>query len=393
MSFISLASRSSTYMVTPVFLPKTPASNTGLIPHLEFKSSVDTLTIVLRKVSSAASAVEIKELIEKSFGECIDFDTHRPTFMMKQWSGSSRASVRGTQLHWQAPTDEAAGELRIHLPGRAIAASTQEDFRDCIQVLWSLYGGECTRIDVAVDDGLKMTDMSALHEAQRNRNYTGVRSHRRVSSGGLQEADGVTYYFGSSSSDMQLRVYDKAIESKGKVDVIRWELQFRRAKAHEMCNVWLATEASEGSDVGSALSGAVAGAVDFIDRSKRHKDLTRCHRLPWWSKLRSYFSKAYRLKPKPKEVLMEKKIGWLCKAVMPSLAVVQAYMGDCRFWQFIEEEIGDKKPLLSPINKSLIEQAKKADAARFKMSNAARELREDLLSFQVPIKTGLLVLD
>lgn len=373
---IYLGSRPNTDMIASSTESRTPVSNTGLIPRDWFKSSVDTLTFVLRGVTSGHAAMDIKALIEREFNDCIDFDTHRPTFMMRPWDGSSRSSVRGIQLHWKAPNDEEPGHLRVHLPGKAIAATTQESFRDCIQVLWELFKGDCTRIDVAVDDGLKLTDMNALNLAQEKRNYTGVRSHRRVSSGGLKERDGVTYYFGSAASDLQLRVYDKTVESKGAVDAIRWELQLRRAKATEMCNLWLDVQKDQGSTVAACLSGAVAGAVDFIDRSAKGKDLSRCDRLPWWEKIRSYLSAAYKLKPKQKEVLMDKKIGWLCHAVMPSLALVKRYMGDALFWRFVDEEIQEKEPLLSLGSMRLIERARENDKGRLKMCEAARKIRE-----------------
>lgn len=371
----------------------TPVSNTGLFPQYSFKSSVDTLTIVLRKVASGAAAMDIKGLLERELQESIDFDTYRPTFMMKAWDGSSRASVYGTQLHWKAPSAEKMGQLRIHIPGKAIAASSQDSFRDCIQVLSALYGGECTRIDVAVDDENRLTPLSEIREAQKNRNYTGVRSHRRISSGGLGEPDGVTFYFGSKSSDLQLRVYDKRVESKGAVNAIRWELQLRRSKASEMCRVWLGVAAAQAGEVGKALSGAVAGAVDFIDRSRGQKDLTRCERLSWWKSVRSHLSTAYRLQVPLKPRSLEKKIGWLCKAVMPSMAMVKRYLGDRSFWQFVDEEIGEKEPLLSPSDMRLIEAAKVADKARLAMCEEARRIREYFEPIQLRMSTGLLELD
>jgi hypothetical protein len=391
-SFLYLGSRPNTDMLASRPVPATPASNTGLFPHSSLKSSIDTLTIVLRAVWTVAAAREIVRVLEAELAEVIEFCPHRPTFMMRQWSGCSTASLRGTQLHWQAPSKADPGQLRIHIPGLAIAATDQASFRDCIQVLMALYAGECTRVDVAVDDGMKLTNMSDLFKAQRERNYKGVRSHRRVSSGGLNERDGVTCYFGSKMSDLQLRIYDKAVESKGKVDVIRWELQLRRHKAKEMCRLWLDIPGNEEGEVAKALSGAVAGAVDFIDRSKNHKDLTRCQRLPWWEKIRAYFGEAYRLKPPAPVALMEKKIGWICESVMPSLATVKRYLGDCAFWQFVEDEVSEKTEVLSDKNKALAEQAVRDDRKRFSLSNEARLVRELINSVQLNLNMGLHVL-
>lgn len=380
-------------MIAPPPGCTTPVSNTGLIPQYSFKSSVDTLTLVLRKVSNGAAAMDIKSLLERELSESIDFDTCRPTFMMRHWDGSSRKSVYGVQLHWKAPSDEGMGQLRIHIPGRAIAASTQESFRDCVQVLSALYGGDCTRIDVAVDDEGRLTPLSELRDAQDSRNYTGVRSHRRITSGGLDQDDGMTFYFGSKASDSQLRVYDKKVESKGKVDCIRWELQLRRDKAAKMCSLWLGAEASKKGQVGAVISGAVAGAVDFIDRSRNQKDLSRCDRLTWWEQVRAHLSKAYRLQIPPKPRNIEKKIGWLCHAVMPSMALIKRYLGDRSFWQFVEEEIGEKEPLLSPGDLRLIDVAKAADKERLKLCEEARKIREYFEPAQLKLTTGMMTLD
>lgn len=354
----------------------TPVSNTGLFPHLFFETSVDTLTLVLRKVPSAKAAIDIVGVIDDVFSEKIDFACDRPTFMMKQWTGCSRSSLRGVMVHWQAPNTEKQGTLRIHLPGKALAAASARELYDCVQVLWQLYGGECTRVDVAADDYAKVTNLDDIRAAQVNRNYTGVRSHRFAGSGSLTEEDGLTYYFGSKSSDSQLRIYDKSVESKGAFDCIRWELQLRRAKAQELCNIWLSGGAWEAEAMASTLSGAIAGAVDFIDRSKRQKDLTRCQRLPWWARVRSCLSKAFRVKAPKKTPLMKNKIGWVCHAVMPSLAAIKKYLGDVEFWQFLEDDCREKEQNLTTLNQAIVAQALADDKKNLPNSRLALAARE-----------------
>jgi len=376
LSFLLRELRLNTDMIASQTEARTPVSNTGLIPQVSFKVHIDTLTYVLRSVPTAGAAVEVKDLLERAFQESIEFDVHCKVFMMKQWDGCSRKSLRGTKLHWLAPKDGQAGQLRIHLTGAAIAAGGQKQLRDCFQVLREVYKGEATRIDVAVDDSLKLTKMSDVHEAQRNRNYTGVRSHRYINSGGLEAADGVTCYFGSSASDLQLRIYDKFVESKGKIDVIRWELQLRRYKARTLCDVWLGDGQESQQQLAAKLSGAVAGAVDFIDRSNKAKDLSRCERLPWWQKVRCYFAAPSKIGSPEKKPLMDKTIGWLSSAAMPSLAMVKRYLGDAAFWQYISEEMEEKEPLLSPQKEAIIAHAKHIDISRLALSNAARKIRE-----------------
>ena len=339
----------------------TPASNTGLIPHNRFVSSVDTLTLMLSNVPTDKAAVDIQHLIERTFGEAIDFSTSRSTFMMVRWDGCSRGSLRGTMLHWKNPRGSRPGRLRIHLPGKAIAAAGQEELRDFAAVVCAIYKGRATRIDLACDDFDRLTNFDDLADAQRNRNYVGVRSHRVTRSGGLSEEDGVTYYFGAKSSDTQLRVYDKWIESRHKINCIRWELQLRRAKAAEACAQWVVLSSGAAEHVAGFISGCIAGAVDFIDRSAGHKDLSRCERLPWWERLRSCMGEARKIVVEPPIPLMAAKLAWVCKSVMPSLATIKKYLGTQAFWQFCEDGILEKGGLLSRLNLSLIEQAQKED--------------------------------
>lgn len=375
-------------MVTLTSTCKTPASNTGLIPHPGFQNSIDTLTLVLRKVRTVKCAIAIKDMVNAAFSEQIDFDPECSTFMMKRWDGCSTASLRGVMLHWMNPTEEDAGILRLHLPGKAIAAAGQKELYDCAQVLWTVYGGNCSRVDVASDDYGKITNLDDIRSAQELRNYTGVRSHRWAGSGSLNESDGLTYYFGSKSSDSQLRVYDKERESKGKVDCIRWELQLRRSKANELCNIWLGGGAGEYKAMASIVSGAICGAVDFIDRSRKQKDLSRCSRLPWWSRVRACMGKAFRVAPKKKEPLLMEKMGWLCESVMPSLAVVKSYLGDASFWQFLENEVQDRLGNLKPKQRRLVHQARLDDVDICKETPWSRARLSDFIDAQKILEFG-----
>ena len=277
-------------------------------------------------------------------------------------------------LHWQNPRGSRPGRLRIHLTGKAIAAAGQEELRDFACVVCAIYKGRATRIDLACDDFDRLTNFDDLAAAQRNRNYVGVRRHRVTRSGGLSEDDGETYYFGAKSSDVQLRAYDKFIESGGRINCIRWELQLRRAKAAEACLQWTNLAGGCAQSVAGFISGCVAGAVDFIDRSAGHKDLSRCERLPWWERLRSYMGEARKILVEPAVPLMAAKLAWVCKSVMPSLATIQKYLGGQVFWQFCEDGIAEKSGLLSALNLSLIEQAREEDKESDKFLAYLRKL-------------------
>lgn len=341
----------------------TPVSNTGLFPqNSQFPVSVDTLTLNLRRVATAKGAKDAIAMIEEFFHEKIEYSLSRPTFMMKQWSGCSIRSLRGTQIHWNAPKEYGYGHLRVHLPGKALSGVSLVDLHDILQVLDGIYALDCSRIDIAVDDKSGDDYLGFVRSAQIHGNYTGFRSHRYITSARIGQKEGQTLYFGSSSSDKQLRVYDKQIESGSSSSWIRWESQLRKAAANDVFSYWLNVRDRTANVLAVTLGGIVSGAIDFIDRRKRQKDLSRCNRFNWWEALRSRMGAAFKPKTERKVNLLQDKIGWICKAVIPSLSAVKAYMGECDFWNFIEETMKEKGPL-SSINAAMVSQAIDLDMA------------------------------
>lgn len=338
-------------------LSLTPASNTGLIPQNGFETSIDTVTVVFRKIATGKGAMDIKALLESTFSEKIDFDVNRPTFMMRHWDGSSSASLRGTMLHWKAPKEYGYGALRVHLPGKALAGVPSSDITAFFKYMHEVYQADCTRLDIAADDYGVRDYLLDVEAAALQKNYVGVRSHRVITSGGLGAPDGKTIYFGSKASDMQLRVYDKAVESNGVKQCIRWELQLRRCKAYAVFEKLLSLPSEEPGDLSSLIGGYISGAVRFCDRSSKAKDLSRCPDLVWWQRVRALLGSSVKIAVTKKEPLMTNKIGWLCKSVMPSLAAVQVYLGEEEFYGFLGEEIEEKRAVLSHLNKAMIDMA------------------------------------
>lgn len=350
-------------IVAPLAGLATPVSNTGLIPQIQnFPVSIDTLTINLRRIATAKGAHDAIALIEAQFKEKIEYSLERPTFMMKSWDGCSIRSLRGTQVHWNAPKEFGYGHLRVHLPGKALSGVSLTELSEFITVLDSIYAVDCSRVDIAVDDKSGVDYLSDVRDAQIHGNYTGYRSHRYISSARIGQDEGRTLYFGSTKSDRQLRVYDKKIQRGDSSSWIRWESQLRKSVANDFLRYWLNVYSRESGNLARALGGIVSGSIDFIDRTRRHKDLSRCSRLSWWECLRHRMGESYRIKPAKVVRLLSEKIGWICKAVIPSLSAVKSYMGDVNFWRFIEETIIEKGPL-SSINQALVDQALADDLA------------------------------
>ena len=176
----------------------------------------------------------------------------------------------GARLHFDPPN---AAHFNLSLPGQAcqLAGSDylKRFFGYCIQNC-----GKARRIDLALDDFDKLitpqdveAEFHSSNAVTHLRTIMGIQESKR----GFPERAGATRYLGAASSDRRLRVYDKNVESGGKVDAIRWELQARR-KAAEKCLHDLGNGAW-----GEVIRRYLVGLIDFRvhDSAVEVEDRTR----------------------------------------------------------------------------------------------------------------------
>lgn len=122
----------------------------------------------------------------------------------------------------------------LHRLGAAFNLETVDDFYLSRSMFCSLLdrGVRFTRIDLCYDDYNKRitpfqwNELASLGQVEckaRSRSYI-ASCHQK----------GDTVYFGKRSGGRMLRIYDKAYESKGEVDAIRYEFEFKRDYAIAM---------------------------------------------------------------------------------------------------------------------------------------------------------------
>ena len=177
-----------------------------------------------------------------------------------------------------------------------------------------------TRLDLAADDFAKIVTPAEVEAAREAGN---VATHAK--SGSFQRdwaTKGETFGLGKRGSRQYLRVYDKAAESGGEIDAMRWELQFRDEAAAS------ALERLVHEDWGKVFMSRLVTFVDFKDRSVDGRP-DRCPRLPWFVGLVGSAEKA-----KPYEIVKPaisaaKTLEWIRRQGGPSLAaVLEAAGGD-----------------------------------------------------------------
>jgi hypothetical protein len=348
----------------------TRSSNTGLFsqtppnpPKKGYELSIDWLTLSY-PIGGYGESLSIIGLIEKTFSETIDYSPSRAVNRWGQtYRGSSSDSLRGTMLYSNPPKDGNFGELRVYLPGKALATATMNEIRDFCQISSEMFSASCARFDVAIDDYSKVLNLDEVKSAQDKGNFAYVETigyHESGERGGKDK--GRTITFGSRQSESYSRFYDKNVESKGKIDAIRLEGEFKDSKAQQLFEQWTAFAFTDDEQqCAKLLAGAVLGAVRFCDRSSGDKNLDRCEDLPWYKKLCDSVVSGFRLRVRKKERFLDDAVYWVEKAVIPTLSMIRKYMGDDVFLQWVYDCTDEAMPLLSKIKLEKIQQQQQLD--------------------------------
>ena len=141
-----------------------------------------------------------------------------------------------------------------------------------------------TRLDVAFDDQKDLLDIGQVAEDTINREFisrwTKGKVERSLDFDRQKDEDAFTINFGSMSSDIFLRIYDKAKE-RGFYDGRHWirvELQLRDERALAMVN--------RSEPIGQAFAGVLENYLRFIDEPDGYdSNRRRWPTKPYWQRL------------------------------------------------------------------------------------------------------------
>lgn len=188
------------------------------------------------------------------------------------------------------------GSLELHLDvPAAVLEGMPLDALEAFLLAVAFHAQNVSRCDLTLDDWCKVIrpfDLDVLTSGgpdpyALNKDNVVTRAKESTFLRSKGPTGGDTWYLGGSKGDARMRVYDKARESGGEIDAIRWELQLRGDRAKDAV-VLLAMEARSrgGLDavMGSVIADQFVRFVDFRDRSQ-DKNSGRCPRLGWWSAL------------------------------------------------------------------------------------------------------------
>jgi len=134
-----------------------------------------------------------------------------------------------------------------------------------------------TRVDVAFDDHIGVLDIDKLYRETLNCNFVSKFKDpecvKKVRSGAI------TCYYGSATSDIRMRCYDKAKERNCPEGEhwIRWEIQLRDDRALEFIKLGC-------NNIGSHFFGVINNYIRFIKPDPEQKNISRLQTAKWWNK-------------------------------------------------------------------------------------------------------------
>jgi hypothetical protein len=214
------------------------------------------------------------------------------------------------KAYWSPGRDD----VHVEMPGRAVGALTEAQVRGLVVVVG--VKGSFTRVDVYGDDHEHLVtprgvyDAATLAVTHTDRDGWQFFENRR---------GGSTCYIGAAKSRQRLRVYNKTVQSGGRVDATRWELQLR----HEMADVVGRRIAQQGWE--TVLREHLVQLVDFREREDGQRP-DRCRRVSWFESLVGATGKAVVRAAQPVRTLASVR-QWIQSQVAPLLAVVVAAEG------------------------------------------------------------------
>jgi DNA relaxase NicK len=195
-------------------------------------------------------------------------------------------------------------------------------------------GGRASRLDIAIDDYSKSITGELFGEALREGNfkYYDVSSYTAYQNGN----GGWTYTMGSRQSDRYVRYYNKGVESEGRIDSYRLEVELKGGQAlgvfDELC------ECVGADDMLVKAAGYCIGAIELVDRGA-DVNISRCPRLSWWDEFCCRVGTAIRYKVESLPSTIFRSMEWISRSVTTTIATIFEAMGADLGRMWLDREI------------------------------------------------------
>lgn len=216
-------------------------------------------------------------------------------------------------------------------------------------------GGKFSRLDLAIDDYVRSISLNTVGKAVRSGEVVShFRTARDFQEFTLEDGSSVgrTIYFGSVTSDLQIRFYDKRSErlAKGYQGVPdfynRYEIQFMRDRANAAVVALL-----DGLSVSGLILGVLNASLSFRKKNG-DSNKSRWPVASWWVRFLSDVEKIKLYVPRA-PLTIPKKIDWIIQQTSKSYRMVSEALCDDKFLLDSVLAAGSEKDL-KPTEKLLV---------------------------------------
>lgn len=198
-------------------------------------------------------------------------------------------------------------DIHCRFPGKACALIDTDAMRSLLSTIKNK--GRVTRIDVAIDDYRKIARPEFVRDQFKSQAAVtrATRCDLLEMESRQGESLGEVVHIGSMTSSRSLVVYDKELESSGRIPSIRWELRARDEGAAALLR-----DLTTSADWGHVVREHLVGFLDF------QEDGRRCG---WYAELVGDVNAA-RVDRKRTDQGLDDRIRWVREAVSPTLAAI-----------------------------------------------------------------------
>lgn len=297
--------------------------------------------------------IQVEELIKAiwaTFGTNFDFGNVLPGVRGRHYQFILK-SPQGIELAYTVNTENAAKTVyRLSIPGKPLSHIHQHQLAKLGRFLLNS-DSYCTRFDWSIDDFSKQLCLDSIANFAKQNNISGARKWRDIrSTGRTTEEQGRTIYLGATQSERLIRIYDKNVESGGKIDSIRFEVQWRNTYAQEAFSRYFGEVDSEKATL--SISKLAVGSVRFIRRSSMV--VSRCPNVGWWDKFIKRVGGSTKMSVRRLQPLISEKIRWIESQVVATLAVISRVKGFDGTINWLERLIREKAGKLSSMQSSFV---------------------------------------
>jgi phage replication initiation protein len=335
-----------------------PSSNTGVENTREsgLRACVDWVQATFKSLSYEQVITEVLQMNLKEFAE-----TKNGQFGYKCGLQCGNVTV-----YYEG--QDGMG-VHLHMTGqgcRQYESLKKRSWRNLFLIMQSLDAdSKFSRLDIAIDDFDGYFKIpSLIKKVKKGELSSKFKKATRIEKIAIDDgsSNGNTIYFGSPTSDIQIRMYEKNHQTEQQDEIEMWnrtEIQLRNERANAVANI-IVREEEGNENLGRVIKGILAYYLEFknkpkkTDTNKVDTNKSRWKVSPFWTKFLGDVDKLQLTQVAPDRTV-EKTASWLEAQVAPSLAIMANALDKKDFEKFYKDLLENGEERLKEKDIKMIE--------------------------------------